>query len=240
MRTVGQPLRKGSLRHALDRESLRIRLLAGATVGILVCMVTIVLWSGPASSPQVFERRELDWLGLRDLLLQYHDPLLAVVALDQLFALLYTATFMALASSLRRYDDGGLIALASVIVGLAGGLADVLENSMHYSLLETAENSISGPLVPMAVLDLVTQLKFLLVHFAVLLLGLLVPCTRSKLAMLLWISLLFVQAPLGVAAMWFEKDGPVSKARVAFMLFAFSALSCCARELFPASKHKEE
>lgn len=217
-----------------------VRLLALSSLALLVAMVAIVLSSGPGSSPQVFGRTDLVWYDMRGLLLHHERPLTAVIAVDQLFAFAYTALFVYLACLLP--SPHALLSTATVATALAGGATDLLENSMQYMVVQHAgEVSLDALPFSLVTLGLVAQLKFVFTHFTAVMLGLRVPDSCGALAGILKFSLIFVQAPLGMFAMYFEEDGVFGRARVAFMLFAFSALAHVARDILSKPrKHRSE
>lgn len=212
-----------------------VRLLALGSLALLVAMIGIVLMSGPASSPQVFGRTELSWHDLRSLLQYHEEALRQVIALDQLFAFAYTALFLYLACLLP--SPHAFLSASAVAGALVGGATDLLENSMQFVVLQHAGNPSADSLpFSLSTLGLVTQLKFLFVHFTAVMLGLRVPGSCGALASCLKCALLFVQAPIGVFAMYFEDDGLFGKARVVFMLFAFTALAIVAARILPKSE----
>jgi len=171
-----------------------LRACAGAACAMVVGMLAIYLVTGVGQDPLQFVRPPDEYALL---LTKSPTALRACLAMDNLFIVFYSATFVALGAILHRAGAARLILFTAVGLLLFLALLDMAENFHFMVMLARAEAGIPPSSEEIAAQVWESLLKFHVSYLGLFLLGLALP-RRTPAERALSNLSLFVQLPVGV------------------------------------------
>lgn len=205
---------------ALERALRNFALLAAALV---LGMLATFIGTGIGQDPLQYVHPAADY---GQLLLRNPPVLRAVIGLDNLFAVAYSALFVLWGSLLwQRGAPRGLL-LTGLALMLATGLLDLLENFHFLAMLAGAEQGHAPADAEIGWQALQSMFKFHVSYLGLLLLGLALPREGAR-QRVLSALMVFVQWPVGVAIYVLPQAAarPLVFVRFAFFLAAFALLA---------------